>query len=622
MPRLKQTSPLPSLDTEPFAWDNPTVSVDYLATLNLSSTLAELPTQEFQVSPDTVGLEIAHIFDERPEIPGVIVVEKDNVLGVFSRRKFFEQLGKFYGVAVYHRRPIGVMLEQVQTNPLVLAESTLIHQAASITLRRSMDEFYEPIVIQRAKDTFSLLDTHVLLLAQSHLLNMIYQREQKRRELAEAMQKIGQVLSSSLDIHKVTKQILKQLDKVLAYERGAVMLKRGNYLEVFAQRGFPDKEKAAQLRILIRDDAHDLFHQIVATRQAFIIEDVAADPHWHQIEWLPMDHCWMGVPLISQDEVIGMISLTHKEIGAFKKDDTAIAAAFAGQAAIALENARLYDEIAAFNTQLESKVAERTAELNRAYNTLEQLDKKKSDFVRISAHELRTPLTVIKGYTQVLGSSLKGQTDGGVESILNGIVTGVNRMGQIVNSLLDITKIDSGTLDISEETVELHCIYATVIEAMQPSLTDRQLEISASALESLPPITGDPSLLAKVFNALLLNAVKYTPDGGKIMVNGQVIQADAQSWVEITVQDSGIGIAPQHHTLIFEKFYQIGEVALHSSGQTKFKGGGPGLGLYIAKGIVEAHGGKIWVESPGCDETNLPGSTFFVRLPISQSTAN
>ncbi|MFZ6029615.1 MAG: GAF domain-containing sensor histidine kinase [Chloroflexota bacterium] len=617
MPNTKQTSLLPALDAENFTWDQLPIGIDYLVKLTLSSTLAELPTHDFQVPPGTMGLEIAHIFEERPEIPGVIVVEKGKVLGVFSRRKFFEQLGQFYGVAVYHRRPIGVMLKQVQTAPLVLAETMLIHQAAIVTLGRPMDQFYEPIVVRRSQESFALLDTHVLLLAQSSLLNKVFQREQKRREIAEAMQKIGQVLSSSLNVQKVTKQILKQLDKVLSYERGAVMLKRGNYLEAIAQRGFPDKEKGAGLRVLIRDDVKDLFNQIVATRQAVIIEDVAADPHWHQIEWLPLDHSWMGVPLISQDEVIGMISLTRKEIGTFEKDDITVAFAFASQVAIALENARLYGEIATFNAQLESKVEERTAELNQAYNTLEQLDKKKSDFVRISAHELRTPLTVIKGYTQVLGSSLKNQTDDGVENILNGIVAGVNRMLQIVNTLLDITKIDSGTLAVSKETVELHNVYTAVMETIQPSATDRKLEFSVSGLKDLSPVTGDPSLIAKVFNALLLNAIKYTPDGGKIAVKGRLVQANDQSWAEFAVQDTGIGIDPQYHLLIFEKFCQIGEVALHSSGQTKFKGGGPGLGLYIAKGIIEAHQGKIWVESVGCNETSLPGSTFIVRLPVA-----
>jgi signal transduction histidine kinase len=111
------------------------------------------------------------------------------------------------------------------------------------------------------------------------------------------------------------------------------------------------------------------------------------------------------------------------------------------------------------------------------------------------------------------------------------------------------------------------------------------------------------------------NAIKYTPDGGRVTVSGRTVDA-AGSEIEITVRDTGIGIDLENQELVFEKFYQTGEVLLHSSGKTKFKGGGPGLGLAIARGIVNAHRGRIWLESPGHDETTNPGTTVFVRLPV------
>ena len=123
----------------------------------------------------------------------------------------------------------------------------------------------------------------------------------------------------------------------------------------------------------------------------------------------------------------------------------------------------------------------------------------------------------------------------------------------------------------------------------------------------------------------MVNAIKYTPDGGKIWVFGKEHNPDEdefpQDSVEIIVEDNGIGISPEYHELIFTKFYQTGELAYHSSGQTKFKGGGPGLGLAITKGIIEAHRGKIWVESPGYNEETRPGSQFHVVLPIHQQQA-
>jgi signal transduction histidine kinase len=122
--------------------------------------------------------------------------------------------------------------------------------------------------------------------------------------------------------------------------------------------------------------------------------------------------------------------------------------------------------------------------------------------------------------------------------------------------------------------------------------------------------------LYKVFYHVIGNAIKYTPDGGRVTVRGQMAENARQDEIEITVQDSGIGIAPQNQEFVFEKFYQTGEVLLHSSGKTKFKGGGPGLGLAIARGIVNAHRGRIWLESPGYDETTCPGTTVLVRLPV------
>jgi signal transduction histidine kinase len=133
-------------------------------------------------------------------------------------------------------------------------------------------------------------------------------------------------------------------------------------------------------------------------------------------------------------------------------------------------------------------------------------------------------------------------------------------------------------------------------------------------------IEADLEGLRKVFFHVIGNAIKYTPDGGTITIRGRSLEPGElglpQGGVEVVVADTGIGIDPAVKDLIFVKFYQTGEVSLHSSGKTKFKGGGPGLGLAISKGIVAAHGGLIWVESPGYDELNFPGSQFHVVLPI------
>jgi signal transduction histidine kinase len=123
---------------------------------------------------------------------------------------------------------------------------------------------------------------------------------------------------------------------------------------------------------------------------------------------------------------------------------------------------------------------------------------------------------------------------------------------------------------------------------------------------------GDGERLYQAFCNVVSNSIKYTPDKGKITIDGRILPG----FIEITVSDTGIGIDPDDQARIFEKFGRVGSVSLHSSGKTKFKGGGPGLGLPIAKGIIEAHGGAIWVESEGSDEARCPGATFHVLLPI------
>jgi signal transduction histidine kinase len=172
-------------------------------------------------------------------------------------------------------------------------------------------------------------------------------------------------------------------------------------------------------------------------------------------------------------------------------------------------------------------------------------------------------------------------------------------------------------LKILPEDANLGVVLGRVRKTFQDALKERNLALAMQGIDGLPVVQADPDQLYKVFYHLVINAIKYTPDGGRITIHGHLVESgDGQNEVEIVVSDTGIGIEPEHHQLIFEKFYQTGEVYMHSSGKTKFKGGGPGLGLAIARGIIEAHGGRIWVESPGHDEVNYPGSKFFVRLPL------
>jgi signal transduction histidine kinase len=339
---------------------------------------------------------------------------------------------------------------------------------------------------------------------------------------------------------------------------------------------------------------------------------------WKQPDWLPKDLSWMGVPLFFKDKVVGMLVLTRSQAWAFNKDDALFVNTFAVQAAIALENARLYDELNRFSQMMERMVAQRVDELSNAYTTLEKLDKNKSTFIQVAAHELRTPLTVIKGYLGMLRGHPVLKDNEALVQAVDGVMQGTNRLHQIVNSMLDVTRLENQVIKPHLEPTPIAPMLRLIQKSYQDDLGNRNISLNLDeSIAGIPPLMVDAELIQKAFDNVIVNAIKFTPDGGSITVSIAQVSDDRQeNWAEIRVRDTGIGIDQANLDIIFEKLYQLGTVELHSSGRTTFKGGGPGLGLAIAAGIVKAHGGKIWAESPGCDEVKLPGSTFFIRLPL------
>jgi signal transduction histidine kinase len=266
--------------------------------------------------------------------------------------------------------------------------------------------------------------------------------------------------------------------------------------------------------------------------------------------------------------------------------------------------------------EMTARLQEHTLELERMNQTLRNIDKTKTNFIQISAHELRTPLTLIMGYSQMLEQDAKKNPE--LLVLAQGILDGSERMADIVDSMLDVSRIDSNSLLLRKTGLQLDQLIRKVNKRFEKAFEERNIQMAVEGVADLPLIPADPDLLQKVFHQVIMNAIKFTPDGGSITVSGKYLNGGEPPRVEIAIHDTGIGIDPALHRLVFEKFNQTGDVLLHSSGKTKFKGGGPGLGLAIARGIVEAHGGKIWVESQGHNEQTNPGSTFFVSLPADK----
>jgi signal transduction histidine kinase len=258
-------------------------------------------------------------------------------------------------------------------------------------------------------------------------------------------------------------------------------------------------------------------------------------------------------------------------------------------------------------------------ELRRAYHNLERLDKAKADFIAVVGHELRTPLTVIAGYANMVKASPVVRDDDSLRTFSDGITSSIDRLQAIISSILDVSKIDTAALQVRRVPTSMIVLIKEIEAEFRDSLRERQIGFFIENLGELPLFLGDSDLIYKAFYHLVVNAIKFTPNGGKITVSGRMVPGDdGTEVIRVEVADTGVGIDAEHHELIFDKFYQTGEVMLHSSGVTKFKGGGPGLGLAIAKGAVVAHRGQIWVESPGYDEELCPGSRFVVELPYTE----
>lgn len=339
------------------------------------------------------------------------------------------------------------------------------------------------------------------------------------------------------------------------------------------------------------------------------------DRRW--LDDLDMD---VFVPIRAQDEWIGLLAVGPKISGdRYFEEDLMVLRTLADQTAVALENARLFADLKRQNAENERL----NEELMAANRELAWLDKAKSDFIDIASHELRTPLTQVRGYNDILDEMLaRGSLtpEAGLE-MTSGVRTAARRLEEIVDTMFDVSQLDSASMDLVKSPVAIGSIVRSVLQEWGWAIRERNLSVTTRNLTGLPTVVADSEGMKKILSNLIQNAIKYTPDGGSIHVEGRVMGADVpreEQAVQITVSDTGIGVAPDDLGRIFEKFYRVGNVMRHSTGKTKFKGGGPGLGLAVAKGIVQAHGGRIWAESLGHDEERCPGTEFHVLLPVEQ----
>ncbi len=380
-----------------------------------------------------------------------------------------------------------------------------------------------------------------------------------------------------------------------------------------------------QVKIVTLTSEHPVVKHFVQEQRPLLQYDLDLLPAYRAVssserEWFNHLEAEVYLPIFSKREWIGLLALGAKISGKrYSEEDLVTLAALANQTAVALENARLVENLVQLNTEL--RQAYRA--LDRANRDLERLDQTKSDFISIASHELRTPLTTIIGYTEML---IEDHTlPPAVTEMLKSIAKGTHRLHEIMDSMFDIAQIDTRTLQLNLTPVDTASLIKEVSDDLEKSFIERKQTLTIN-IPPLPLAKADPNLLKKLFQHLLTNAIKFTPNDGKVTVAARVLPTHSaelpHGGVEIVVSDTGVGVDPASQDIIFSKFYQPGDLSKHSTSKTRFKGSGAGLGLALSKGIVEAHGGRIWVESKGYDDVNFPGSNFHVILPLSNSSKN
>lgn len=432
---------------------------------------------------------------------------------------------------------------------------------------------------------------------------------------AQVLRDYSRTIGTILDLDQLAVRVVRTVAEVLGVQRGAllVVIETGEEgLQLHPVPGLGDIpqqpldfEPTSPILIRILKQDAPLFQYEVEHHPSL------QEASQRERDWLRGLEMEVYLPIRSQGDLTGLLALGPQGTGEpYGPREIGFLSTLAQQTGVALQNARLFEGL----LDLNARITELNENLRAAYERLEKLDQAKSDFLTIASHELRTPLTQVRGYVDILIELAEKETlpPGQVLSLAESVSRPTRRLENIISAMVDASEIDAEGLTLHFAPTTLASTMRLAIEPCLPALQKRNISLTAQGVEDVSSIHGDIDRLCQAFRNLISNAIKFTPDGGRVTIKAQPLD-DEHFHVAIT--DTGVGISQTDQELIFEKFYRVGSVDLHSSGQFKFKGAGPGLGLPIARGVIEGHGGCIWVESPGYDEERCPGSTFHIVLP-------
>ena len=325
-------------------------------------------------------------------------------------------------------------------------------------------------------------------------------------------------------------------------------------------------------------------------------------------------------PIVPDNTMIGILAFGQRvdDIPFFSRD-LALLTTLAQQTGMALRNSRLVEDLQHLNKSMRKL----NLKLKSTNEQLQTMDSVKSDFVTIASHELRTPLAQLRGYTDIIDAlNEQGMLDQGqTNNLVNNLRKATERMEELISAMLDVSQLDVDVMDLRFTETSLDSTVRMAIEPLTDAINQRQLSFSARGLRGLPRVQADLQRLVQAFRNVIVNAIKFTPDGGRIEVTASVQEGTGPGGVDeilIKIIDTGVGIDRANLEMIFKKFFRAYDPSLHSTGTYKFLGAGPGLGLTIARGVIEGHGGRIWAESSGHSMEEFPGSTFSILLPVAR----
>ncbi len=507
---------------------------------------------------------------------------------ILSRQPAFVQdIERDEGVPALSRRMIQALGTRSQiTIPMLRAGEPI----GAMTLGWAEPEAFDEQQIALVK-TFA--DQAVIAIENVRLFKELQARTDELTRSVDQLTALGEIsraVSSTLDVETVLQTIVSRASQ-LAGADGCAIYEYDAATEAFHIRATHnlDAVLVATLRASPLRKGEGAMGRAAEAREPIQVADIAApgayQSHIRDTLLSAGYRALLSVPLLREGEIIGSLSLNRHAPGEFPPEAVEVLKTFATQSALAIQNARLFREIADKSRQLE--VA----------------SQHKSEFLANMSHELRTPLNAIIGFSEVLNERMFGELNDKQAEYLKDIHASGEHLLSLINDILDLSKVEAGRMELELTDYDLPAAVDNAVTLVRERANRKGIAVSIAVEEQIGMMRGDERKIRQVLLNLLSNAIKFTPEGGRI----EVAAVPNDGSVEVSVSDTGVGIAPEDHEAVFEEFRQVGASAAKQEGT--------GLGLALARLFIELHGGKIWVTSQvGA------GSTFTFTLPLQPSS--